>query len=1153
MNPEAPRKTSGGSDQNPVYRDRLQRALTAIDALAHRLEQAEADRREPIAVIGMGCRFPGGVQTPESFWHFLSQKKDAVGRIPPGRWDADTWYDPNPDAPGRISTRYGSFLENMDGFDSQFFGITPRESEHIDPQHRLVLEVAWEALEDAGIIPRDLSGTATGVFIGIATVDYFQRLLLDTGGNSINAYDVSGSSHSAVAGRLSHFLNLQGPCMALDSACSSSLFAVHLACQSLRSGESDLAFAGGVNLILHPVSSIFLTKAHMLSPDGRCKTFDTLADGYGRGEGCGVVVLKRLRDAIKDNDRIWAVVRGSAVNHDGRSSGLTVPNGPAQQAVIRTALANAGAKPEDIHYIEAHGTGTAIGDPIEVHALAAVFGNHPLRIGSVKSHIGHLEAAAGIAGFIKTVLAIAHGQIPPSLHFSVPNPRIDWPNIRLTVNTDLCEWPVPDQPHRAGLSSFGFSGINAHVVLEACEYTKRLQVAGDMGQGLSPSPCSLHPDMDRHGHLLMLSARSIESLRALAQRYLTLIATHPQLDLSDLCFSANVSRTHFTHRLALIAHSLDGVQAGLSDFIGERHASTLWTTHAVTSIKDLQIRVDTHSDLSAETLPKQLAQRYIQGESVDLSDFYRNCRPRIISLPFYPFQRRSYWYKQPDRPLHILTLSADSAEKLKNLAAFHHRFVSQCREASQSPLHASSLFSHPFQITDYCYSVNRRQPEHPHRLCLISDSPTQIEGGLNAFLERKKFRGLSHGVSSQEPGMGVVFMFTPQGFEHQGMGQELYRTQPIFRQTLDACDALLQPIIHGSLLEILYPSHSDVEDDRLNRTKYRQPALCAIELALFALWESWGILPAAVIGHSLSEIPAACAAGVFSLSDAMKLVAVQASLFVDRTPAGKMIAVFANASTIEKCIGPMMKDLSIAAYNGPEDIMLSGLPDAVDAAGTALAEAGIRVEPLIYPHAFHSRFLEPMLAELATTLQSITFSQPRIPILAGMTGQVAGPDIATSDYWLQRLCRPVHFADCLQTLCDMGFHTFLEIGPNPMLSLIALNNHPEHRGLWLPSLLNGRNDWRQMLRSLAELYLQGERVDWEGFDQPFHRFIMELPVFRETEPEPVQFQTDTIVPETHADFRSETLAPLFRDQMDTLSKLISDQLNVLHNELRRQQ
>ncbi len=1205
MSKEPSRMTTGeavGSEMSPAYRDRLQRALTVVDTLQRRLEKADSVRREqdkldcPIAVVGMGCRFPGGAHTPELFWKLLTQKKDAIVQTPLFRWDPDVWYDPDPDVPNRINTRNGAFLERVDGFDSQFFGITPQEAERMDPQHRLILEVAWESLENAEIIPKNLSGSSTGVFIGIATMDY-SLLVTDAGLDGINAYDCAGSSHATVAGRLSHFLNLRGPCMALDSACSSSLLAVHQACQSLRAGECDLALAGGVNLILHPVSSLALSKARMLSPDGRCKTFDALADGYGRGEGCGIVALKRLSDTKKDHDKIWAMVRGSAVNHDGRSSGLTVPNGPAQQAVIRAALTHAGINPDNIQYVETHGTGTALGDPIEVQALAAVFGDHPLRIGSVKTHIGHLEAAAGIAGFIKTVLSLAHSQIPPSLNFSNPNPRINWRDIQLTVNTDICAWPqkkgagssgqeagqkdtlTSDQPQLAGVSAFGFAGTNVHVVLQAAGL-KMMNAECKMMNNKEPAIDTSHSSFVIPNspfiswHLLMLSARTHEALRALSQRYMTMIAEQPNLDLSDLCLSANTTRTHFSCRLALIANSLDHVYARLSDFIQER-------THPNICSKP-DVIANTGEPLPGDPVwstLRKLAQRYIQGESVDLSDLEQIPPGRRISLPFYPFQRRSHWYKNPDRPLHILTLAADSAENLRNLASWHHQYVSKKME--QAGVGANLVFALPegrcpkgriqdSPLPDYCYSVNRRQPDQLHRLSLITDSMSNLHAGLDAFIGGKKFRGLRYGVSVTRSEPGIVFMFTPQGFEHSGMGHELYQTQPIFRQILDDCDALLQPLIHGSLLAIMkigmYDSNaakiSSGEDDRLNRTIYRQPALCALELALVALWRSWGIHPSVVVGHSLSEIPAACAAGVFSLSDAMKLVAVQARLMVDLTPTGKMVSVFADASSIEKHIEPMMENLAIAVFNGSKDIMLSGLPEAIDAAMLALTEAGIRVEPLIYPHAFHSRFLEPMLAEFSKTVQSISFSQPRIPVLSGMTGQVAGPDIATADYWIRRLCQPVQFARSLQTLCDMGFHTFLEIGPNPMLSLIALNNHPEHSGLWLPSLLSGRGEWRQMQRSLAELYLQGEIVDWEGFDRPYSRSVLDIPAFAETAPEPARPQQKTngklenlevgksssYLSRTNvsANSRAEILGPIFLDQINAMSRLISDQLNVLH-------
>ena len=398
-------------------------ALLALE-LHEQLEAAKRRDHEPIAVIGMGCRFPGGASDPDSFWDLLVQGRDAINKVPNDRWDIDALFDPNPDAPGRISVRHGGFLEKVDGFDAAFFGIAPREALTMDPQQRLLLEVTWEALEHAGIPAERLARTPTGVFVGICNSDHFQRLL-QRGPNLIDAYLASGSAMSVAAGRISYFLGLQGPSLSVDTACSSSLVALHLACRSLRSGETNMALCGGVNIMCSPETTIALTKAHMLAPDGRCKTFDAAADGFSRGEGCGVLVLKRLSDALSSRDRVLAVVRGTAANQDGRSGGLTVPNGPAQEAVIRSALADAQVEPADISYVEAHGTGTSLGDPIEVRALGRALGisrqpNDPLLIGSVKTNFGHLESAAGVAGVIKVILSLQHERIPPHLHFREP-------------------------------------------------------------------------------------------------------------------------------------------------------------------------------------------------------------------------------------------------------------------------------------------------------------------------------------------------------------------------------------------------------------------------------------------------------------------------------------------------------------------------------------------------------------------------------------------------------------------------------------------------------------------------------------------------------------------------------------------------------------
>ena len=453
---------------------------TQRDALEEQFDKASRiASAEPVAVVGVGCRFPGGVVGPEDYWAFLANGGDAIGEVPLDRWDADAFYDPDPFAPGRMASKWGGFLPDVAGFDADFFGISPREAETMDPQQRVLLEVAWEALEHAGIAPDSVGGTRAGVMMGVYYNEYQSASAANP--DSIDAYCATGNAHSVTVGRIAYLLGLRGPAVAVDTACSSSLVSVHLACQSLRLRESDLALAGGVNLILRPETQLALSKWGMLSPRGRCHAFDAGADGFVRGEGAGVVVLKRLTEAVRDGDRVLAVVRGSALNQDGRSNGLTAPNAPAQRDVITRALRAADVSPGSVNLVETHGTGTALGDPIEFDALAAVYGrgDAPCALGAVKTNIGHLEAAAGIAGFIKSVLALQRGQIPPNLNFTQWNPAIDASPTRLFVPTDIAPWPDSEGPRRAGVSSFGLGGTNAHVVLE---------------QGPDPDPVARGPE-----------------------------------------------------------------------------------------------------------------------------------------------------------------------------------------------------------------------------------------------------------------------------------------------------------------------------------------------------------------------------------------------------------------------------------------------------------------------------------------------------------------------------------------------------------------------------------------------------------------------------------------------------------------------------------
>jgi phthiocerol/phenolphthiocerol synthesis type-I polyketide synthase C len=508
-----------------------------------------------VAVVGIGCRFPGA-QGAEAFWQLLRDGRDAITKVPTDRWDVQALYDPDPMVPGKMTTRWGGFLEQVDQFDPHFFHLSPREAARMDPQQRLLLEVVWEALENAGQTPSRLRGTQTGVFIGISSSDY-SSFQLDNP-RLIDAYAGTGNAHSIAANRLSYWLDFHGPSLAVDTACSSSLVAVHLACQSLRQGECSLVVAGGVNLTLTPQLTIMFSKAQLMAADGRCKTFAAGADGYVRGEGCGVVVLKRLADAVAAGDNILAVVRGSAINHDGLSNGLTAPNGLAQQAVIRQALANAGVTPSQISYVEAHGTGTSLGDPIEANALRTILmeGRSPdesCAIGSVKTNIGHLEAAAGIASFIKTVLVLHNREIPPNLHLKELNPHISLENTPLFIPTERCTLSDRAAPRLAGVSSFGFGGTNAHVILEE----------------VPPLPPTTN-EVERTVHLLTLSAQSENALQNLARRYRTLITARPNVSLGDVCFTANDGRSHFAHRLAIAADSAPQLQQRLEAFIDGR-------------------------------------------------------------------------------------------------------------------------------------------------------------------------------------------------------------------------------------------------------------------------------------------------------------------------------------------------------------------------------------------------------------------------------------------------------------------------------------------------------------------------------------------------------------------------------------------------------
>lgn len=556
------------ADFDALPAEELRELLRETSSKLLALEQAKT---EPIAIVGIGCRYPGGATSPQKFWELQANGIDSIMEVPADRWDVDAFYDPDPAAPGKISSRYGGFLEHVDMFDAQFFGISPREAVDLDPQQRLLMEVTWETLENANQSPERLFGSATGVFIGTRGSEYFTSQA-DGLPEQISAYNGTGNAASTVAGRLSYILGLVGPSIAMDTACSSSLVAVHLACESLRRCECDSALAGGVNLLLSPLASITTSKADMLAPDGRCKTFSAAADGYVRADGCGVVLLKRLSDALADGDQILATILGSAINQDGASGGLTVPNGPSQEALIRRALKNAGVNSEEVSYIEAHGTGTSLGDPIEVGALGAVFSpgrpaDEPLLIGSVKTNLGHSEPAAGIAGLIKIVLALQNEALPPHLHFDDPNPYIPWGEFPLAVPKKKTPWPRGQKRRVAGVSSFGFSGTNAHVVLTEAPPQLKEETTSELERPL---------------HLLCFSAKTEQGLMELAERYVNFLKNAETEELQDICFSAHTGRSHFKNRVAVVGTDKGEIGKKLAEFISGKNLGEVLAGEAAT-------------------------------------------------------------------------------------------------------------------------------------------------------------------------------------------------------------------------------------------------------------------------------------------------------------------------------------------------------------------------------------------------------------------------------------------------------------------------------------------------------------------------------------------------------------------------------------------
>jgi acyl transferase domain-containing protein/SAM-dependent methyltransferase/acyl carrier protein len=872
--------------------DPARELVLLLEEAEARIAALERQQREPIAVIGMGCRFPGAAN-PDAFWRLILEGRDAIGRVPPDRWDADAWYDPDPAALGRMYTKEGGFIDQIDRFDARYFGISPREAESLDPQHRLFLEVAVEALDDAGLPQERLAGSDTGVYLGIGSGDYL-RILGDL--TRREPYYGPGNAFSAAAGRLSYWLGLHGPCMAVDTACSSSLVAVHLAMQALRARTCTAALAGGVNLILSPETTLYFCRMGGMARDGRCKTFDARADGYVRGEGCGVVVLKRLSDAVTAGDTILAVLRGSAVNQDGRSNGLTVPNGKAQEAVTAKALADAGVTPAEISYVEAHGTGTSLGDPIEVNALAHVLRpaelrDLPLTLGAVKTNIGHLESAAGIAGLIKTILMLRHRVIPPVVNFSTPNPEIDWNAADLRVPAKSLAWTA-ERPV-AGISAFGFAGTNAHVVLEAAP----------------PLQPSLRKASTSTSLLLPVSARSGPALRDLA-----------------------------------------------------------------------------------------LA-----------------CRDSLVT-------------------------ATDAA-----------------------------LF---------CRSTARRRSHLPHRLAVTGADAEALIDALSAFADNDSVPAQLHVSPGAVARPRIAFVFPGQGGQWPGMARDLLDT-PAFRDALSAAGLAMAHDLGVSVLDLIRDGHA------IDRVEHVQPALFAVQVALAALWRSWGVAPDMVAGHSMGEVAAAHVAGILSLADAARVIVRRSQLLSGIAGRGAMLLAELTRDAAERHAARFAGRLSIAVCNSRRSTVLSGDAAAVDALLTELEAEGVFARRVKVDVASHSPQVDPLLPVLRADLADIAPGDGVVTMISSVTAEpVAGVSL-DADYWCDNLRRPVLFGAAVEAMLARGATVFLELGPHPVLApAIEETERSASQGAWrAPVAACLRRDVPSatpLAEVAAVLYAAGAMLDWDA-------------------------------------------------------------------------
>ncbi|MFJ4617068.1 SDR family NAD(P)-dependent oxidoreductase [Streptomyces sp. NPDC088812] len=952
------------------------------------------------------------MDSPEDLWRLLSEGGDVVGDFPDDRgWDVSALFDPDPDRPGTSATRHGAFLADPGSFDADFFGISPREALAIDPQQRLLLETAWETFERAGIRPDTLRGSSTGVFVGTNGNDYAPPA--GAVPEDLEGYILVGNAASVASGRISYTFGFEGPAVTVDTACSASSVAVHLAVRSLRSGECDLALAGGVTVMTTPSTFVEFSRQHGLSADGRCKAFAAAADGTGWSEGAGLLLVERLSDARRLGHRVLAVIRGTAANQDGASHGLTAPNGTAQQRVVRQALADARLTPAQVDAVEAHGTGTTLGDPIEAQALLATYGQErapgrPLWLGSVKSNIAHTQAAAGVAGIIKMVQAMRYGVLPKTLHVDEPSPHVDWTSGAVSLLTEHRPWPETGQPRRAGVSAFGMSGTNTHIILEqAPEPTDT--GTGD-GTGGTPEP--------------------------------TVTGTAEGTGRTELATAGGTGPTELA-----TAGGTGGTEPAIAEGTGRAELATAGGTGG------------TELATAGGTGRAELATAGGTGGT----------EPAIAGGTGRAEPATAGGTAGPAGPAALpLVLSARTPAALTAQAGALASWLRTADGADGSGGGGG--------LVAVARELVAGRAGFEERAVVVGAGADALLTGLDALAAGEPAPGVVRGSAGTDP--RTVFVFPGQGSQWTGMARELLDASPVFADGVTACARALEPYTDWSLVNVLRGAE---DAPGLDRVDVVQPALWAVMVSLARLWQSHGVRPDAVVGHSQGEIAAAYVAGALSLDDAARVVALRSRAIGALSGAGGMVSVALPLRAATEAIAPWEGRLSVATVNGPSAVVVAGETDALDELVAACERDGTRVRRIAVDYASHSPQVERIREELLAVLAPVTPRPARIPLLSTVTGDWLDTTGMDAAYWFTNLRQTVLFEPAIRKLVAEGHDVFVETSPHPVLTA-AVQETAEAAGTGpvtvTGSLRRDEGGPLRFLTSLAAAQVHGVEVDW---------------------------------------------------------------------------